>query len=214
MTSTPLWRCARCGWLNPPDAKSCTDCSKRKPRAKKAKPPPSFRPWRCVVLALDTAEKTGWSVWVLGKLTSSGEFRIYSGDGVREVIRVVETAKAYALRLGVPWVVMSERSWGGHMGMGATCAFGFWKFALLNAQLPEARVGQVFPAMWRARVLPKGMHAAKRNFVREAELVAASALVDGRHVGNDEAPAILIGKWGTQAGEVGLLLPKSERVTV
>jgi len=151
---------------------------------------------------------------VLGKLSSSGEFRLYSDEGVREVIRVVDTAKAYALRLGVPWVAMAERSWGGHMGMGATCAYGFWLFALRNAQLPEARIGQVFPAMWRARTLPKGMHAAKRNVVRAAEVVAARALVAGREVGDDEAPAILIGKWCTQAGEVGLMLPSSERVTV
>lgn len=215
MTTTKMWRCAQCGWLNPENAKACSSCEKRKPRAKKKLPEPVFRPWDCVVLALDCGSSTGWSVWVRGKLSSSGEFNIYTDDGVREVIRVVEAAKAFALRLGIPWCVMVEATWGGTMGLGKPASVGYWTFALRNAQLPRARIGQVYPARWRARVLPKGMHAAKREVVRASELVAASALVDGRDdVGSDEAPAILIGKWSTQAGEVGLLLPKNARVTV
>lgn len=214
MTRAATWRCARCGWLNPHDAKACVDCDKQKRRAKKPKPPPSFRAWRCIVLAVDGGEQSGWSIHVLGKLTSSGEFRIYTDDGVRELVRVVETAKAYALRLGVPWVAMFEATWGGAMGLGTPASVGYWTFALRNAQLPRARIGQVYPATWRARVLPRGMHAAKRTVVRAAEVVAARALVDGREVGDDEAPAILIGRWCTQAGEVGAMLPKNARVTV
>lgn len=209
-----MWRCGRCGWLNPSDAKACTDCDKRKPRAKKPLPRPSFRPWRCVVLALDAAERTGWSVWVLGKLASSGEFKIYTDDGVREVIRVVDVAKSFALRHGVPWVAIVEASWGGHMGLGKSAAHGYWSFALRNAQLPRARIGSVQPSRWRARTLPKGMHCAKRDVVRPAEVVAARAEVDGHTVGDDEAPAILIGKWGTFAGEVGLMLGTKEAVTI
>lgn len=203
-----------CGWLNPHDAKACSSCEKRKPRAKKPKPPPSFRPWRCVVLAIDSGSQSGWSIWVLGKLASSGEFRIYTDEGVREVIRVIDTAKSFALRLGVPWVAVFEATWGGHMGLGTPESVGYWKFALRNAQLPRARIGDVYPARWRARVLGGGAHAMKRDDVRPIEQAAARELVGGRDVGPDEAPALLIGKWCTQAGEVGELLPKNERRTI
>lgn len=213
MSIPRTWRCARCGWLSPSDASACASCAKSRPREKAAPPPPSFRPWRCVVLALDAGECSGWSVHVLGKLASSGEFSIYTDEGVREVLRVVDTAKTFAASLRVPWVAMHEATWGGHMGLATPASVGYWTFALRNAQLPRARIGEVYPARWRARMLPRGMHAAKRDDVRVCEQATAHALV-GRMVGADEAPAILIGKWATQAGEVGELLPKNARVTM
>lgn len=207
-----MWRCDRCGWLNPLDATACTSCERAKPRERKGPPPPSFRPWRCVVLALDAAECTGWALYVLGKLEGSGEFPIYSDEGVAEVVRVVERAKGAALAIGVPWVCVVEATWGGRMGLGTPAAVGYWTFALRNAQLPRARIGEVYPATWRARTLPRGMHAAKRDDVRACEQLTASAFA-ARTVGPDEAPAILIGKWATQAGEVGAMLPKNARET-
>lgn len=205
------WRCALCGWLNVPTGARCVSCDKSRPRKKKSLPLPVFRAWRCVVLALDTASKTGWSVWSCGRLIAHGEFTLWSADGVRECIRVVDIARDAALAQGIPWVVMSERSWGGHMGTGATEALGFWKFQLLNAQLPIVRIGQVYPARWRARVLPKGMHSAKREAVRKEELKAARMIALRVDIGDDEAPAILIGKWATKSGEVGEMLPKNAR---
>lgn len=214
MTRVRMWRCARCGWLNPTDARDCASCDKNKPRAKAKPPSPSFRPWRAVVLALDAGESSGWAVWALGKLAASGEFRIYSDEGVREVLRVVDTAKSFALQLGVPWVAMLEAAWGGHMAIGASAASGYWTFALRNAQLPRARIGDVYPSRWRARVLPRGMHAAPREVVRACEVEAATRVAGREIAGHDEAPAILIGKWATQAGEVGAMLPKNARTTI
>lgn len=209
-----MWRCARCGWLNPHDATACTSCERAKPRAKRARLPPSFRPWRAVVLALDAGSKSGWAIWVLGKLAASGEHTIYTDVGLREVVRVVEQAKAYAAHLGVPWVALIEQAWGGRMGVGLGCAAGYWMFALRNAQLSRARIGSVLPNVWRARALPKGSTKLSRERVRVVEVASARAIVHGRDVGDDEAPAILIGKWGTQAGEVGAMLPKNARITV
>lgn len=166
------------------------------------------------MLSLDVAAKTGWAVWSLGKLADSGEFKIFTDAGVSECVRVCQIAKTFALQLGVPWVAVLEASWGGHMAVGLGEAAGYWKFALRNAQLPLARIGAVYPATWRARVLPRGMHAAKREDVRAVEVAHARKLCGGRDVGSDEAPAILIGKWATQAGEVGAMLPKNARVTV
>ena len=210
---TRTWRCARCGWLCDSDAKKCASCDKGKPRKKKKDPPPVFRPWRCVILALDQANKTGWSVWVLGRLADHGEFDIRKSGGVEETIRVCQIAKTFALQLKVPWVCVTEASWGGYMKPGASSSTGWWQFALRNAQLPFARMCDVYPSMWRARTLPKGMHAAKRDDVRACEVATVRRMLKGRAVGDDEAPAILIGKWATQAGRVGALLPKNQRVT-
>lgn len=211
---TRTWRCNRCGWLCPPDAKACASCDKGKPR-KRQRPPPSFRPWRCVVLALDAGARSGWSIWVLGKLSASGEFNVYTDAGLRETVRVVEQAKAYAAHLGVPWVAVIEESWGGRMGVGLGAAGGWWKFALRNAQLPLSRIGKVLPNVWRARMLPKGSNRLTRDAVRVVEVREASVLVHAcGGAGSDQAPALLIGKWATQAGEVGAMLPKNARVTV
>ena len=203
-----------CGWLNADGAKQCCSCSKRKPRAKKAKPPPSFRPWACVVLAVDEGACSGWAVWVKGKLASHGEFNIYTEKGVREVVRVVETAKSFGALHGIPWVAIFELPWGGNMGLGTTKAEGYWTFPLRNAQLPLARIGHVYPATWRARTLASGMHAARRVIVKAHEVEVASKLTKRSEMGEDQAAAILIGKWATQAGEVGEMLPKNARVTV
>ena len=212
-TRVRMWRCALCGWLNPNDARGCLSCDKGKPR-KRAKIDPSFRPWAAVVLALDAGTCSGWSIWSLGKLASSGEFNIYTDAGLREVVRVVEQSKAYAAQLRVPWVAMIERAWGGRMGVGLGCAAGFWMFAIRNAQCPRSRIGSVLPNVWRARALPKGSTKLSRAAVRVVEVDTAQPFVHGRNVGDDEAPAILIGKWGTQAGEVGAMLPKNARSTV
>lgn len=213
VTLAKTWRCSTCGWLNDCAGKKCASCDKRKPRAKKPKPPPTFRPWRCVILALDPAEITGWAVWSMGKIADHGEFKIYTDDGVTEVIRVVEIAKYYAAQLEVPWVAVCERPFGGFHGMGETSAVGYWKFAMRNAQLPLARIGHVYPSTWRARVLSKGMAGKPRDVVRAEELVRARSIAADVH-GHDEAAAIMIGQWATQAGEVGELLPKNQRETV
>ncbi len=216
MTAARAWRCALCGWLNAQMGRKCQSCGKSKPRPKKSAPPPSFRPWRCVVLSLDVGDRSGWAVHSLGKLVESGEFEIYSEAGVAEVLRVVGTAKAHALQLGVPWVAMCERPWGGSMGTSAPASYGYWLFAMRNAQLLLSSVGKVYPNTWRARMLPRGTVGSARDIIRAAELQTASAYVKGRPgiVGNDQAPALLIGKWATQAGETAELLPKNARVTV
>ena len=100
------------------------------------------------------------------------------------------------------------------MGVGPGEAAGYWRFALRNAQLPSTRLVDVYPSTWRARVLPKGAHAMKREDVRKLELVEARRLVPKGNLGGDQSPAILIGRWATQAGEVGDALPLNARKTV
>ena len=207
------WRCLQCGWVNPDDAVACADCDKPKPKAKTKRPPPSFRPWRVVVLALDPANRSGWAVLSMGRYVESGECRIYSNPGLDAVKRACESAASLARMAKCPWVVCAEVSWGGRMAVGPSQALGAWRYAVRSAGLPMRRVVEVFPSTWRARVLGGGLHAAKRDVVRKAEVVAASDIA-GRTCGGDEAPAVLIGKWGCQAGEVGAVLPERMQKTV
>lgn len=205
------WRCPRCGWLN--GGKICGSCEKRKPRAKARPKPPSFRPWACVILALDPANVTGWAIWDRGKYIASGEVSLFVADAVSETMDVVDAARRRALKAGVPWVCVAERSFGGNMGTDDTSALGWWRFALCNAQLLAARLVRVYPSTWRARVLPKGMASAKRDAVRPVEQEHAQAII-GRVPGGDEAAAVMIGKWATKSAEVCQALPANARNTV
>lgn len=207
------WRCKLCGHING-GGRACASCEKRKPRVKAPPPPPSFRAWACVILALDPATVTGWAIWVNGVYHRSGEFELWSGEGVRECVRVIDIARDIALSLNIPWCVQAERSFGGHMGRKETAALGFWRFGLYNAQLLPACIGLVYPARWRARVLPKGNASAKRKIVKSVEVAIAKKLTSHETMGDDEAAAVGIGKWSTQAGETALLLPERLRVTI
>lgn len=208
------WKCKGCGWANAALCIVCAGCGKTKPRKRKPKPPPSFRPWECVVLALDPAATTGWAIWASGRLHSSGEFPIFTGAGTREASRIVELLVDIGDTLGLPVVVVAERSWGGRMGTGETSAVGFWRFALLAHQVAKASVLLVYPATWRARVLPKGMASAERDAVRACEQTEAARLTKSAQVGADEAAAVLIGKWASQAGEVGVRIGARNKPTI
>jgi hypothetical protein len=77
-------------------------------------------------------------------------------------------------------------------------------------ELATGHVGKVVtvqPGTWRAAVLGPQSIGMERDQVREQEQLVARAFV-GRDVGPDEAPAILIGRWGAQAGELGKHLGK------
>lgn len=210
------WRCALCGWINAGGGSVCASCDKKKPRARspRAAPRPSFRAWDCIVLALDPANTTGWAIWIRGKYHASGEFEIFTGDGVRECVRVVDIARDLSLSLQIPWVAMAERSFGGHMGTSETSALGFWRFALLNAQLLPGRVGLVYPSQWRARILGRGMGSKPREEIRPIEQAHARTTTSKKTIGEDEAPAVCVGEWAAKAGETALLLPPTLRVTI
>lgn len=82
-------------------------------------------------------------MWSCGELIDHGETSIYSDQGVAAVVRAVDVARELASRISVPWVAWLEIAWGGRMAIGAGRAAGYWTFALRNAQLPRARIGEV-----------------------------------------------------------------------
>jgi hypothetical protein len=166
----------------------------------------SYKPWPCLVLAADTAQRSGYSMWLSGTLLESGEF-----DLVREPFRVqviCEQALDRARAAGVKAVLVLEAPF---LGTSQGQWRGAWRLAWAQSGGVASRVVQVHPSRWRARVLGNGMHAAKREVARKFEQRVAEQTA-GYPVGEDEAPAIMIGLWATRAGEVGKKLePRSKK---
>lgn len=185
-------------------------------RAKRIKPPPppAWLAWRCVVLAVDTAGRSGWAIRVAGRLVASGEVDTLDAE---EIDSIVREALSHALHV-CPAVLVLERAWGDNtatlLGLGA--ARERWHAAWRRACQPKSRIVQVYPVSWRARVLPKGACRLPREQVRPVELACAQHEVPSVsrgtfEVGPDEAAAILISKWAAHAPEVGVRLPKQVR---
>jgi len=195
------WKCKLCGWKNDSDAKKCLSCDKRKPKKPRAPLPRTESPIACILLALDTANVTGWAIRVCGLIESHGQHKLYTDDGMKSTDEVLSKLAQLRNATGLPIAVVSERSWGGYMGQGATMGFGYWVHALRGIGVRMKRFQEVYPASWRAVILP-GFHDAERSIVREEEQRKACAMVNANRLGDDEAPAILISEWGAYAGEV------------
>jgi hypothetical protein len=169
---------------------------------------PSPKPWLCALLSIDTADNSGFALYVQGELKEFGEVQTKRADLVLEI---VSRAKELADAAGLPLVLVLEKAWGGKLrvvlGLGA--ARERWMGAWRAAKCVQSKVVQVTPSVWRAPVLGS-YYASKvpdRAEIRRAEQTMAAGLV-GAEVGPDAAPAILIGRWASHAPEVGDALGK------
>lgn len=197
------WLCRMCGWSNATNAKKCNSCDKRKPREKKPPLPRLDTIIQCILLTLDTANTTGWCIRACGAIIDHGEHKLYTDDGMQKTKMVCYKLEQLEHTTGMSIVVVSERSWGGVLGLGRTTAFGYWLHALRGIGIPMKRIIEVYPSTWRAVALPHGMANAKRDVVRPVEMQTALSMVaPGAQIGSDEAPAICMGVWGEKAGEV------------
>jgi hypothetical protein len=168
-------------------------------------PAHSIEPLECVVLGVDTAQVSGFCLTVRGHYFASDEF-----DVVRRIGRAEEVCMD-AIALGVanklPVVLVYEKPF---HGTGQGQYVGLWKAAFVAAGGVQRRMVGVMTSQWRARILGAGWARAERQAARRAEQSLA-ADVAGRAVGGDEAPAILIARWGSHAGQVLKKLPKSKQ---
>lgn len=173
-----------------------------------------------MVLAIDPAATSGWSLWASGRYVSSGE----CGLKLADIARVVNGSLQFAEVASIPAVLVLERPFKQKPGMkyaasgqGRESWRGCWQLGggVMN------KIIQVYPSTWRAKVLPRGMANAKREVVRPEERKAAVDFViangnapDDFVVGPDEAAAICLGRFAITAGEVGDVLAARDRVTV
>jgi hypothetical protein len=104
-----------------------------------------------------------------------------------------------------------ESPWGGSVTVIAAlgAARERWLGAWRAAKQSKARVVLVTPGTWRAAVLGARAIGMSREDVRALEKRAAGAMVlYARPVGDDEAPAMLIARWGAQSAAVGKVIGK------
>jgi hypothetical protein len=164
----------------------------------------SWTPHRCVVLAVDTAETSGWSIMIEGALVDCGEVNCLAEP--ERVAKIVSGAQCWADLESMPLVLVLEAPFAGNMQGQYR---GAWR--MCAAKVGCRLVVQVQASQWRSRVLGLGFASAPRKLARKAE--ASRAHYDvmralGREPGPDEAAAVCIGYWATYAIEVGKKLKR------
>lgn len=187
-------------------------------KKRKAKLPPSYDPHECVVLAVDCAEISGWSLWFCGELQGYGYTDMMAGirNGFSACLDAVDLAKSKKCRS----VLVFERPF---RGTSQGQWIGAWKQRWVAAGGVRSRMLGVYPASWRARVLGRGWGSAKREAVRLKEQETAHGIAHMHGYNNvlkpglemarhgDVAPAICIGQWAVFAGEVAKLIASRKK---
>jgi len=183
---------------------------KRKPRAPSKRPQvtsPAFRPWRCVVLAVDPGESSGWAIYAHGKLCTFGTVDVFDHVEVARIVRAAVVTMA-ELAGGVdgplPAVLVLERPWSARM-FGASRPL--WRKAWERAGMSERRIVRVYPQSWRAALLGLS-RGTKQKGIRDAEQRRARAIAGvSTPIQHDAAAALCIGAWSVRAAAVGNVIP-------
>lgn len=162
----------------------------------------------CSVLSIDAAETSGYAMWSRGALVDFGECDVFGDEPAQVFERFAALPAPHVIVVERPFRVRSSNSTG--IGTGDK----IWR-ELAKRRGFAKRIVRVYPSTWRSKTLPKGMASAKRDDVRPEELTAARMLVVNHlgvgkraKVGDDSAPAILIGLWASYAPAVAKVLPK------
>lgn len=176
-------------------------------------------PWPCVVLAVDTATRSGWAIRVGGKLAYSGEVDTHDARELDAIIQLAAVGAQPDPTWILPCVLVLERSFPG--GFGAiVAALGAarerWLLAWERLGGRRKDVVSVMPASWRSRVLGGRAVRMKRDEIRPHEMAAArqeiaAANDNAIELGPDEAAAILISRWAARAPQVGEKLNARQR---
>lgn len=154
------------------------------------------------ILAVDTAQVSGWAIWKHDRLMDMGDIDLLR-DTESVYLRCRQTLGIAAMGLLTPAILVYERPF---RGRGQGIYQGNWRSAWVQAGGVKTRTLGVLPATWR-----RGMKLGRRRAdIRHNEAMRAQALA-GCPVGPDAAAAILIGLWASGAPEVDRKLPKSRQ---
>jgi len=162
---------------------------------------PGYKPHRAVVLGIDPATKSGYSIFVQGKLRSSG---IVSSARAR--MSVIEEAVRFMSSSSMPLVVVVEDWSPGGWKSWKAIASVFESWGRWSEQLDLLGIKKVVRVQvdtWR-RDLYGPQKMGRRGLKDLAKARVGS--VYKKSVTHDEAEAILIGEWGCRAAEVSKLL--------
>lgn len=189
------------------DARSPTPMSRATSTRSKHREAPAPRPWECVVLAIDTAKRSGHATGVRGRLVGSGEVDTLDEPTLDLIVcKAVELAAYNSL----PIVLVLEAPFGGRANVVASLGVARerWLRAWRAQDEARARVVFVLPSEWRGPVLGGEWASAPREAVRAHEMRTARALTQCSVIGPDEAAAILIARWAAHSARVGKAIGK------
>lgn len=188
------------------EARAPTPLSRATATRSRFREAPTPKPWLAVVLAIDTARRSGWALGQCGKLVRAGEV-----DTLDEAIvdQIVANAVELAASVSLPCVLVLESAFGGSVDVVSALGVARerWLRAWRGADQALGRVVKVQPSSWRAPVLGSSSIGLPREQVRELEQRSATVIA-GYPVGPDEAAAILIARWGAHAALVGKAIGK------
>lgn len=190
-------------------------------------------PHAAVVLGVDAAETSGWSIVCPAK--QAGRVLLHSHGVAKthaEIDRAVSTAHDLALDRGLPFVVSSEtwspRGWTPTTYGAVREAWGRWRHALDRSPELELVGGdeppivlRVLCATWRsqlglrpvfdAEVLARPKKGQQRAAWKRSAVLAVHRKF-GEHVTDDEAEATCLALWGAHSQELAdVLAPKRRR---
>lgn len=124
------------------------------PKARKPKPPPSFKPFACVILAIDPGAESGAAIFDHGKLLQWQAVRRYG-----EMKRIAIQAHEHAAFIDAPLVCVIEShsvwsGWSAKAREGVIENVGLWKAAIkaLPRRSPTTKTIRVNVSTWRARL--------------------------------------------------------------
>jgi hypothetical protein len=163
--------------------------------------------WDCVILAVDTASISGWSIVLRGLHVEQGELDTLD---VEELRRVVRLANELARNEQLPCVLVLEAPWGGSPVIVAALGAARERWESVWRELAEGHRGKVVRvavSTWRTAVLGADYAYAERNDARTRERQVAREIT-GHDCGPDASPAVCIGYWASHAPMVGELIGK------
>lgn len=171
----------------------------------------SWKPWPCVILAIDPGARGGWAIGIEGR-------RIASGVAASAEQRTSAIALAVRLQTEVQparFLVVAAEKWqrGGWRSfesiVGTGAAWGRWAEQLELIAFPATRIVRVVPKTWRAPTI--GQVKGGREMQKRAATWRARGVFKLTAVEPDEAEALCIMEWASRAPEVLEVLPKKLR---
>lgn len=185
---------------------------RRPKRGPKPRPPAVHRPWKCTVLAVDTAKNSGWSLWVEGELRDYGEVKKDNDGGLLMICRQAHISAPAVLVLEAPsGMVFGGRGASVLIGLGK--AIQAWTSAWRGAGGLKGRIVQVPQRVWRAALFGKTRDMKRLEQQQSALILKRYNVPNIPEVfGEDEAAALSLGDWARLSGEVGAALPATLRV--
>lgn len=165
----------------------------------------AYHPHSAVILAVDTAKNSGWSLWSCGVRLDSGEVK---ADDSEAVEAICAAANKHAER-ELPKVIVLEKPYGGTLRTvdGLALRRGMWLRSWQRVcDRPRHKV-DVYPQTWRAAFKLKGKVMPEY----QRATLAAYGVNLHRQPGSDEFEALMIGLWSLRAEKVGSLIPRKFR---